>query len=99
MFSSHNVEEHIQQVGAVLSRFIERGIKINPAKARWARSEVQYLGNVYNQAGSKLAPKLLDKIHHLPAPRDLTTPRQCPGMLNFCKGYIENFQYLSPDSP
>ena len=78
-----------------MDRLIQHGIKINPAKSKWARSEVQYLGNVYNETGCKPAPGLVDKINKFPEPTDLTSLKRVLGAMSYYRNYILKFSDLA----
>lgn len=95
VFSKNDVDEHMRRVGAVLDRFIDHGMKINPAKSSFARNKVQYLGNVYDTKGSQPTTELVDKIKRFPAPHDLKTLRQALGMFNFYRSYIPFYSAIA----
>ena len=91
IFSPPNYAEHKRRIGNVLDKFIQYGVKINPAKSVWARAEVQYLGYVFTSVGSKPAPGLVEKIQKFPSPHDLPSLRRALGMLNFYRAYISSY--------
>lgn len=50
---SATLEEHLRDVGRVLDRLKEAGLRLKPAKCAFARSEVDYLGFTVSAAGVK----------------------------------------------
>jgi hypothetical protein len=50
---SENWEDHLQHLGAVLSRLREVNLKLNPSKCCFATGSIVFLGHVVSKEGTK----------------------------------------------
>jgi hypothetical protein len=75
-FNVHNEnwEDHLQHLGAVLSRLKEVNLKLNPSKCCFAAESMVFLGHVVSKEGTKLDPGKIDAVLHFPEPK---TVNQC----------------------
>ena len=72
----------------VLNKCCEIGLKLNPDKCEFGKSEVTYYGNVVSNQGFKPDPHKVDAIVIMPAPADKTELSSFLGMINYLAPYI-----------
>ena len=63
-------EECLSNVHAVLQRFVEFNVRVQPSKCRWFLSEIEYLGHVIDESGRRPSPKLVSAIANAPTPKN-----------------------------
>ena len=59
---SNTLEDHLKHLRLVLERLKEVNSKLKPAKCRFARKEVEYLGHILTPDGLKLNPVLVSAV-------------------------------------
>ena len=59
---SPTLPEHTEHLQKVISRLKEVNLKLNPAKCKFVRKEVDYLGHVITAGGLKPNPRLTDAV-------------------------------------
>lgn len=92
---SGDVAQHLHSLKRVLMRVIEYGLKLNPAKCKFGKDKIQYLG--FRVSNGQIFPgeKVLDKIRNFQEPK---TPKQLQEFLGMCQFYhrfIPHFANLS----
>jgi hypothetical protein len=80
---SKNWEDHLQHLGAVLSRLREINLKLNPSKCCFATKSIVFLGHVVNKEGTKLDPSKIDAVLHFPKPKTVTNARSFLGLTGY----------------
>ena len=59
---STTIQEHLRHLQLVLERLQQVGLKLKPAKCRFARKEVEYLGHIITPDGLKPNPSLVSAV-------------------------------------
>ena len=59
---STTIQEHLRHLQLVLERLQKVGLKLKPAKCRFARKEVEYLGHIITPDGLKPNPSLVSAV-------------------------------------
>ena len=71
----------------LLERCREKGIKLNPEKTEYKKTEIAYLGHIISRDGLKVDPKKVDAIQNLATPTDKAGVQRLLGMV----GYLQRF--------
>ena len=66
-----NLEQHLHHLQSMLQRIVDTGLKLQPKKCHFMRSEVEYLGHVITTSGLKTNPKLVAAVDEFPVPTNL----------------------------
>ena len=83
-------EEFATNLRRVLTRLLERGITVNPAKCRLGLPEVEYVGHVISETGLTMSDSKKLKVLDFPLP---DTPKQLRGFLglvNYFRDHIRS---------
>lgn len=64
-------KEHLNNMGEVLSRFRQFGLKLKPTKCRLFREEVLFSGHVLGKDGVRANPLLVHDVKKWPVPQNL----------------------------
>jgi hypothetical protein len=93
----HNEEwqDHLQHLGAVLSRLREVNLKLNPSKCCFAAASVIFLGHVVNKEGTRPDPSKIDAVRGFPTPTIVTTVRSFLGLTRYYRNYIKGYLKLA----
>ena len=87
---SASFEDHVRDVGLVLDRLMEAGLRLKPSKCLFARKEVVYLGFTVSSEGVTPNQEKVKAIVNFPRPTDCKSVRRFLGMLNFYRRHIPN---------
>ena len=88
MIHGNTDEEHDCHLIQVLNKCCEMGLKLNPDKCEFGKSEVTFYGNVVSDQGFKPDPHKVDAIVRMPAPSNKTELSSFLGMVNYLAPYI-----------
>ena len=88
MIHGNTDEEHDCNLIQVLNKCHEIGLKLNPDKCEFGKSEVTFYGNIVSDQGFKPDPHKVDAIVRMPAPTDKTELSSFLGMVNYLAPYI-----------
>ena len=87
---SATIEEHLRDVGCMLDRLREAGLRLKPTKCVFARSEVEYLDFTVSAAGVQPNNNKVKAILEFPHPTDSKSVRRFIGMINFYRRHIRD---------
>ena len=82
------LEEHLEQLLAVLKRLEEYGLKANQEKCKFPRSSVEYLGHVISAEGLHQSPKKVKAITEMAKPQDVTQLHAFLGMAQYYAKFL-----------
>lgn len=88
LIASASSEQHVDHVRAVLGRFEEFGIAINPAKCVYAVSSLTFLGHVVDTRGLRPNPDSVKVIRQWTQPNTKKELQRFLGSLNFYHRFI-----------
>ena len=88
MIHGNTDEEHDHHLIQVLNKCCEIGLKLNPDKCEFGKSEVTFYGNVVSDHGYKPDPHKVDAIVRMLAPRNKTELSSFLGVVNYLAPYI-----------
>ena len=76
-------DDHLACLRLVLTRLLDNGFTVNPAKFEWAVSETNFLGFWFTPSGPKPWRKKIEAILHIAPPANCTTVRAFCGAITF----------------
>jgi hypothetical protein len=91
---SEEWQDHLQHLGAVLSRLREVNLKLNPSKCCFAAGSVVFLGHVVSKEGTRPNPSKVDAVRGFPAPTTVTNVRSFLGLTGYYRKYIKGYSKL-----
>ena len=94
LIASSSKEEHAEHIRAVLQRFNDHGIVINPDKCQFGASELIFLGHLVSKDGIRPLPEKVEALHNFPRPSSQRKLREFLGLINFCNRFIPNLASL-----
>ena len=92
---SQTLEEHWKHLDLVLERLEKAGLKLQPTKCHFIRTEVEYLGHVISPEGLKTNEKLVAAVKEFPTPKDLKELRRFLGLSSYYRRFIPQFAKLA----
>lgn len=94
LIASASTEQHVEHVRAVLGRFSEFGIAINPAKCVFAADSLTFLGHIVDSRGLRPNPDNVNTIWLWPQPSTKKELQRFLGSLNFYHRFIPDVANL-----
>ena len=88
---SQTFDQHLKDLGEVLSRISAAGLKLKPTKCIVAAPEVPFLGHILNHEGIKPNPQKVEAIHKIKPPKNRTQIRRFLGMTGFYRKFIPDY--------
>ncbi len=90
-----NWEDHLQHLGAVLSRLREVNLKLNPSKCCFAAENIVFLGHVVSKEGTKPDPGKIDAVLRFPEPKTVTNVKSFLGLTGYYRKYIRGYSRMA----
>ena len=90
LIASSSPEEHAQHLRAVLERFQQYGVIINPAKCELGVETLQFLGHQVDSKGIQPLKTKVQVIQEFPCPDTRKKLRQFLGLVNFYHRFVKN---------
>ena len=87
---SESEEAHLQHLRQLFARFATFGLKVNPKKCHFGKSEVKFLGFLVSRYGCTPLPDRVEAIQKLPAPTTAKQLRSFIGTLQYYRRVIPN---------
>ena len=88
---SKTFEEHVHNLGLVLTRLHEAGLKVAPKKCHFFQPQVNFLGNVVSRDGVSTDPSKTQCIKDWPRPQNVKETRQFVGLCAYYRRFIFEF--------
>ena len=92
---SHNLEDHLLHLKAVIEKLADVGLKLKPEKCRFAQKELEYLGHVVSRDGLRTSPRLVDAVRNFPVPKTVQDVRRFLGLSSYYRKFIPNFAKIA----
>ncbi|KAK5913555.1 hypothetical protein CgunFtcFv8_008078 [Champsocephalus gunnari] len=92
---STSIEQHLQQLEMVLSRFQMKGLKAKMSKCHFFQKEVQYLGHRVSSEGVATDPDKISAVENWRVPRDVTEVRSFLGFCSYYRRFVKGFAQLA----
>ncbi|KAI8506729.1 hypothetical protein Bbelb_151700 [Branchiostoma belcheri] len=84
-------DEHLHTLQEVFTRLRQAGLKLHPAKCRFAQKEVTFLGHVVSRRGVAPDPDNIAKVQGWPTPSNQTDIRSFLGLASFYRKFVPAF--------
>nr|XP_029711524.1 uncharacterized protein K02A2.6-like [Aedes albopictus] len=94
MVSGRTVEEHLENLNAVLTRLKEAGFVLNMQKCEFFKQEVGYLCHVIDQDGLHKDPEKVQAIMDVKPPKDVKEVRAFVGLANYYAKFCPSLAQL-----
>ena len=96
VFSS-SFTDHLEHLRKVLRRLREKGIKLNPAKCKFFKREVSFLGRIISEEGYRIDSKNISAVTSLAQtpPATIHDLLQLLGLLGYYRKYVKNFSKIA----
>jgi hypothetical protein len=88
-------QDHLQHLGAVLSRLREVNLKLNPSKCCFATGSIVFLGHVVSKEGTRLNPSKIHAVRQFPTPTTVTNVRSFLGLTGYYRKYIKGYSRVA----
>ncbi|GBN26829.1 Transposon Tf2-6 polyprotein [Araneus ventricosus] len=88
LVASKNEEEHIRHLRILFKRFQDQGIRINPSKCNFGKSQVNFLGYKITEKGIQPMEDKVSAIVNFPKPSTVQEMRRFLAMMNFYRRFI-----------
>ena len=88
---SRTLEEHLLHIESVLRKVRESGLKLNPSKCAFIRTEVEYLGHIITTSGLKVNPNKVLAVQKFPIPTSVHQVCQFLGLVSYYRRFIAGF--------
>ena len=88
---SQTFEAHLRHLKATITAIQEAGLKLNPTKCHFARSEIEYLGYRVTAQGLQPTDRHLTAVSSFPQPSNLKELRQFLGLASYYRRFIKGF--------
>jgi hypothetical protein len=95
VFSSDNIEEHLNRLRHVFEKMRESNLKFKPTKCHFLKKEVEYLGHIVTQEGYKPNPNKIEIVKNYPQPKKAKDIRAFLGLAGFYRKFVPNFSKIS----
>ena len=92
---SASLQDHLAHLTKVIDRLREVNLKLKPAKCKFVREEVEYLGHVITSGGLKPNVRLTSAVQEFPRPRNVHEVRRFLGMASYYRRFIPNFARIA----
>ncbi len=80
---------------AVLCKFREVNLKLNPSKCCFAAKTITFLGHVVSKEGIRPDPGKIEAMLHFPTPRNVTSVRSFLGLTGYYRKYVRGYSNLA----
>ena len=88
VITGKNISHHIQNVKAVLDKFLELGITLNIKKCKFFQKTVDYVGFILSKDGISTNPGKTKAVLDAPTPRNVTELQSFLGAINYYGHFI-----------
>ena len=84
------MDEHLQNLEAVLGRLHDAGLHLNRDKCTFMQPKIEYLGHVIDEQGRHPTEEKIQAIQEAPTPKNLTELRSFLGIINYYSKFLPN---------
>jgi len=91
---SKSFEEHVVHLEAVLKRFNEFNVRLNPEKCHFFKKEVKILGHLVNAFGISMNPEKINAIMQMKLPDNVSQLELFIGLVSYYRKFIRNCAHI-----
>lgn len=88
---TESFKEHLELLSIVFARLKEAGLRLNPDKCHFCKSELKYLGHIVSGAGIATDPEKVRAIQEFPTPKNVKNLRSFLGLASWYRRFVEGF--------
>ena len=92
---SRTVEDHVSHLEQVFSRLREVGLRLHPAKCRFASPQVEFLGHLITAEGILPNPAKISAVKEFRNPTNVKEVRQFLGIAGYYRRFVPNFSKVA----
>lgn len=92
---SSSLDQHTIKFRELCTRLRKSGLKLQPDKCEFLRTEVAYLGHIITCDGVKPDPKKIEAVQNFPTPTNAKTIKQFLGLAGYYRRFIPNFSKIA----
>lgn len=90
LIHAENLEKHNKILERVLNRAKNVGLKFNKSKSKILKSEIKFIGHIFNSEGVKPDTDKIKAILKLPIPVNVSELQRFLGIVNYLGSFVEN---------
>jgi len=91
---SKNIQDHVDDVCKVLTRFSENGLKLKLSKCQFGLSRVKYLGHIVSKDGIMVNPGKVECVKNMHAPKSVHELQSFLGLCNYYSKFIHSYAHI-----
>jgi hypothetical protein len=88
---SNNIQDHVEDVRKVLTRFSQNGLKLKLSKCQFGLSRVKYLGHIVSKDGIMVNPSKIECVNNLSPPKNISELQSFLGLCNYYNKFIPSY--------
>ena len=85
------IQQHNQNMEDVLQRIKQLGLRLEPNKCKYLKSELEYFGHIITKEGVKTNPEKLSVIKNFEELKTVKNVLSFPGLTGYYRKFIKNF--------
>lgn len=90
-----SLRDHNEKLTDVFKRLRQHSLKLQPAKCKFLRKEITYLGHVISEQGIKPDPTKISTVKNYPTPKNVDHVRSFLGLVSYYRKFIDNFSKVA----